>query len=83
MDTTTSTTLHAPDRETADRREIIRLAIMYAAGENANMPSHARRLLLAKLKLDIPEAEVEIECMQMAADAAREARALLLRRKTA
>jgi hypothetical protein len=71
----------ASAQEVADRREIIKLAIMYAAGDNSNMPGHAQRLLATKLNLNVPVDEIEIECMQMAADAARQARALLMRRK--
>jgi alkylhydroperoxidase/carboxymuconolactone decarboxylase family protein YurZ len=52
--------------EQQDRRELIRLAINYAAGKNENMPSHVRRILKQKFNVDALEIEIEAECQQLA-----------------
>jgi hypothetical protein len=54
--------------ETLSRQELIRLAIIYAAGRNSNMPSHVRRILAQKFNLDVQEVEVEAECQQLAGE---------------
>lgn len=51
-----------------DRQELIRLAIVYAAGKNANMPSHVRRILEQKFGQQVLEIEVEAECQRLAGE---------------
>lgn len=63
-------------QERLTRQEYIRLAVIYCAGQNGNMPSHVRRVLKQKFNLDVFEAEVESECHQLAGETiARLARA--------
>jgi hypothetical protein len=54
--------------ERAARQELITLAIVYAAGRNANMPSAVRRILEQKFSLHVPEIEVESECQRLAGE---------------
>lgn len=58
--------------ESLNRQKVIRAAILLAAGQNTNMPSHARRLLLQRYGVQIYDCEIEAECVQLAADALRE-----------
>ena len=51
-----------------DRQELIKLAIVYAAGRNTNMPSHVRRILELKFSLQVLEIEVEAECQRLAGE---------------
>ena len=51
------------------RQELIRLAVQYASGKNANMPAHARRVLLQQFGIDVLPAEVEAECSILAGEA--------------
>lgn len=54
--------------KTTDRQELIRLAIIYAAGKNSNMPSHVRRILEQKFGQQVLEIEVEAECQRLAGE---------------
>lgn len=55
--------------DNAERSELIRLAIEYAAGKNENVPSQVRRILKQKFSIDVLELEVEAVCQRMAGDA--------------
>lgn len=53
----------------ADQRaELIRLAICYSAGRNANTPSAVRRIMEQKFGLKVLEIEVEAECQRLAGE---------------
>jgi hypothetical protein len=54
--------------ELQERQELIRLAVIYAAGKNSNMPSHVRRILAQKFNLEVRETEVEAECQLLAGE---------------
>ena len=53
---------------TRQRQEFIRLAVIYAAGKNQNMPSAVRRILAQRYNLHVYEAEIESECALLAGE---------------
>lgn len=50
------------------RQDLIRLAVIYAAGKNGNMPAHVRRILQQKFNVEVFEIEVEAECQLLAGE---------------
>jgi len=54
--------------EARTRQEFSRLAVIYAAGKNSNMPSAVRRILAQRYNLHVYEAEIESECALLAGE---------------
>ncbi len=63
--------------ESINRQQLIRAAILLAAGQNSNMPGHAKRLLLQRYGINAYECEIEVECAQLVTDTLRDVSRLI------